>query len=262
MSPTENGAAWRIEFQNAAGVWPDSSAAGQVRDRAGDHHRHAHAARLGLVEDRVDRGLGVERVEDRLDQQQVGAAVEQAAHLLGIGVAQLVERDGAEARIGDIRRDRRGAVGRPERAGDEALAAVLVLGRDRGGAHQPRALEVQLVGDLLHAVIGLRDRRRGERVGRDDVGAGAEVGEMDVAHRLRLAEIEQIVVAAHLAVPGIEARAAIAGLVQLVVLDHRAHRAVEHENALGGLGAQGLLNAHYAASCYGAGRNPSRWQIA
>ena len=56
---------------------------------------------------------------------------------------------------------------------------------------------------------------------------------MDVAHRLRLAEIEQIVVAAHLAVPGIEARAAIAGLVQLVVLDHRAHRAVEHEDALG-----------------------------
>ena len=132
-----------------------------------------------------------------------------------------------------VRRDRRGAVGRPERAGDEALAAVLVLGRDRGGAHQPRALEVQLVGDLLHAVVGLRDRRRGERVGRDDVGAGAEIGEMDVAHRLRLAQVEQIVVAAHLAVPGIEARAAIAGLVQLVLLDHRAHRAVEHEDALG-----------------------------
>ena len=24
MSPIENGAAWRTEFQNAAGVWPDS----------------------------------------------------------------------------------------------------------------------------------------------------------------------------------------------------------------------------------------------
>ena len=228
-----------------------------VRDRAGDHDRHAHAARFGLVEDGVDRGLGVERVEDRLDQEEVRAAVEQAAYLLGIGIAQLVERDGAEAGIGDIGRDRRRAVGRADRACDEALAPVLVLGGQRGGAHQPRTLEVELVGDVLHAVVGLRDRRRGERVGRDDVGAGAEIGEMDVAHRLRLAQIQQIVVAAHLAVPGIEARAAIAGLVQFVFLDHRAHRAVEHEDALGRLFAQGLINTHQAAS-FTAGRNPSK----
>ena len=70
--------------------------------------------------DGEDRRLGVEGVEDRLDQQQVGAAVDQAARLLGIGRAQLVEGDVAEAGIVDVRRDRRGAVGRPERAGDEA----------------------------------------------------------------------------------------------------------------------------------------------
>ena len=92
LRPTENGAAWRTEFQNAAGVWPGQQAAGQIRDRAGNHDRHADAARFGLVEDRVDRRLGVERVEDRLDQQQVGAAVEQAARLFGIGLAQLIER--------------------------------------------------------------------------------------------------------------------------------------------------------------------------
>ena len=84
---------------------------------------------------------------------------------------------------------------------------------------------------------------------------------MDVADRVRLGEVEQVVVAAHLAVPGVEARAAIAGLVQLVFLDHRAHRAVEHEDALGRRFAQGLLNAHHAAS-FTAGRNPSRRQIA
>ena len=205
----------------------------------------------------MDCGLGVERVEDRLDQKQVRAAVEQPPHLLGVGLAQLIEGDGAEARIAHVRRDRRRAVGRTDRARDEALALILVLGGQRGGAHQPRTLEVQLIRDVLHAVIGLRDRRRGERVGRNDVGAGAEVGEMDVAHRLRLAKIQQIVVAAYLAVPGIEARAAIAGLVQFVFLDHRAHRAVEHEDALGRLFAQGLINTHQAAS-FTAGRNPSK----
>ena len=49
---------------------------------------------------------------------------------------------------------------------------------------------------------------------------------------LGLGEDQQIVVAAHLAVPGIEARAAIAALVELELLDHRAHGAVEHQDAL------------------------------
>ena len=215
LSPIENGAAWRIEFQNAAGVWPGQQAAGAVGDGAGDHDRQPHAARFADVGDGGDRRLGVERVEDRLDQQEVGAALDQAVDLLGIGGAQLVEGDGAEARIGHVGRDRGGAVGRPERAGDEARPAVLAL-RDVGRvARQPRALDVELVREVGHAVVGLRDAGRGERVGRDDVGAGAEIGEMDVAHRVRLAEDQQIVVAAHLAVPGVEARAAIALLVEL-----------------------------------------------
>jgi len=56
---------------------------------------------------------------------------------------------------------------------------------------------------------------------------------MNVADFLGLAENEEIVVAAHLAVPGIEARAAIAFLIEPERLDHGAHGAVEHENALG-----------------------------
>ena len=191
------------------------------------------AARLGDVGDGRDRRLGVERVEDGLDQQEVGAALEQPLDLLGIGAAQLVEGDGAEAGIGDVGRDRGGAVGRPERAGDEARAAVLALRDVGGGAREPGALDVELVGDARHAVVGLRDAGRGEGVGRDDVGAGAEIGEMDVADRFRLAEDEQIVVAAHLPVPGIEARAAIALLVEPERLDHGAHGAVEHQDALG-----------------------------
>ena len=55
---------------------------------------------------------------------------------------------------------------------------------------------------------------------------------MNLAHRVRPAQIEQIVVAAHFAVPGIEARAAEVLLVELERLDHRAHGAVEHQDAL------------------------------
>ncbi len=225
-----------------------------------------------------DRRLGVERVEDGLDQQHIDAAIDQSAHLLGIGDAQFIEGDGAEARIQDIGRDRGGAVGRADGAGDKTRAAVLVLRDLRGLACQPGAFEIQLVGDLRHAVIGLRDAGRREGIGRNDVGAGAEISEMNGAHRVGPAEIEEIVVAAHLAVPGVEAGAAIALLVETERLDHRPHGAVEHQDALGGETAQRLffvgLDCHAVtpvASRFGcevrrAARRraaaPSRWQIA
>ena len=66
-------------------------------------------------------------------------------------------------------------------------AAVLVLRAIGRLAREPRAFEVELVGDLCHAVVGLRDAGRGEGVGRDDVGAGAEIGEMDGADGVGLA---------------------------------------------------------------------------
>ena len=91
---------------------------------------------------------------------------------------------------------------------------------------------IELVGDVLHAVVGLRNGGRGKRVGGNNIGAGAEIGEMDIADRIGPAEVEQIVVAAHLAIPGIEARTAVAFLVQLQRLDHGAHGTVEHKNAL------------------------------
>ena len=64
---------------------------GEVGDGARDHHRQPHAL---LGEDLLageDRRLGVQRVEDRLDQHEVGAAVDQPAQLLAVGGAQLVE---------------------------------------------------------------------------------------------------------------------------------------------------------------------------
>src|SRR5687768_3256161 len=104
---------------------------------------------------------------------------------------------------------------------------------------------------------------------------------MDVAHRVGPRQVKQVVVAAHLAVPGVEARAAIALLVELERLDHGAHGAVEHEDALlGGLRKQstnlgmgrcghelypGGCTSH-SLSAVGTvvltGRRPSRWQIA
>ena len=141
MRPTENGLRCRIEYQNASGVWPDS-----VRPErsvivpeiiiGSSTPFSSNTSSVGKA-----RRLGVQRVEHRLDQDDVGAALDQPAHLLRVGLAQLVEVDVAEAGIVDVGRDRRRAVGRPDGAGDEARLVRRLrgprVGRARARASPP-----------------------------------------------------------------------------------------------------------------------------
>ena len=83
LRPMDSGRAWRSEFQNASAVWPDS-----VRPEASVMVPEiitgsARAGSLEILLDGEQRGLGVERVENGLDQQDVGAAVDQAVDRFG-----------------------------------------------------------------------------------------------------------------------------------------------------------------------------------
>ncbi len=224
------GVAHRIpeRFGQLAGQQP----AGFVGDGARDHHGHVDAAGFRDFGDRIERRLGVERIEDRLDQQQVGAAVQEPLDLLAIGRAQIVEGDGAEAGARHIGRDRCGAVGRADRAGDKARLAFLGSDPLGGGARQLGALKIHLVGDAGEVVIGLRDRGRGKRIGGDDVGAGAQIIGVDVLDRVRLRQDQEIVVAPEVAMEILKPFAAKRGFVVLQPLNHGAHGAVEHQDAL------------------------------
>ena len=73
-----------------------------VGDRAGDHDRNAPAQPRELGFDRKDRGFGVQRIEYRLDHDQIDAARHQSANRFGIGVDKRDERDVASARIVDV----------------------------------------------------------------------------------------------------------------------------------------------------------------
>ncbi len=196
-------------------------AAGKVDDGDADPERQL---RCDLARGH-DRRLGVQRVEDRLDQQQVDAAVGQAANLLGIGLHHLVEAVRAVAGIVDARAERERDVERADRAGDEARRAG-------GLARDARARVVQLVDRLLQPVVGLADRGRRERVRRRDVGAGGEVGVVHRADDLRLRQVEQVGVVEEVARVVGEPLAAEVGLVEPPALEQDAPRAVEHEDAL------------------------------
>jgi len=202
-----------------------------VGDRAGDHQRAAEAGGLEVAGDTEDGRFGVERVEDGLDQQQVGPAIHQTAGGFGVGRGQLVEGDVARAGVVDIGRDGGGAVGGAERPSNEArprrVAPLHLVARLDG---QPGGGDVHLVGQPRHAVIAQRNGVGVEGVGLDEVCARLQVSQVDGTDDVGLGQHQQVVVALEVTGPVGEALAAEVSLAQPVLLDHCAHRAVEDED--------------------------------
>jgi hypothetical protein len=164
-------------------------------------------------------------------QQDVGAAGGQAARGFDVIGHQRVEGDVARAGVIDVGRERGGARGRPQHAGDEAR--FVGCGKAVSGfARQPRGGHVQLVGKFLQPVLGLRHPCRVEAVGLDDVGAGREVLGVDAADHVRSRDAQQVVVALEVLAVRRKALSAIIRLDQAVALHHGAHGAVENEDAL------------------------------
>ena len=229
-----SGRAWRTEFQNASVVWPDS-----VRPEASvivpemiTGQRRPCSSNSGL--EREDRRLGVQRVEDRLDQRAGRRRRRRGPRgLLEYAATSCVEVDVAGARVVDVGGDRRRPGGRAERAGDVARLVRRSATASHAPAREPRGLVVELVGELLHAVV---DRARCA------VALNVLVSMMSApasryspwmsAMISRLGEREQVVVALHVGGPVGEPLAAVAGLVRPVPLDRRAHRAVDDQDPL------------------------------
>ena len=218
--PTTTGSACSIEVQNASTVWPE-----RVRPLRSTTVTLIQSGRLGRRRlRRGHRGLRVQRVEDRLDQQQVDPAILERAHLLGVGLDHLVERDRTEAGIVDFGREGERHVERPDRSGDESLASGAVGGVPR----EPGALAVHVDDGALEAVVPLAERGRGERVRGGDVGAGREVRVVHLGHDLRPGDVEQIWVALDVVVVVGEPLAPELLLGQPTPLQQHPPCAVEH----------------------------------
>ena len=233
FEPTEKGRRCFSEYQKASGVWPDrlrpersvmvsDSMIGSSTPISSNTCSTAKPAALAFSVSKI--------VSIRID---VHAALDQSARLRGIGLNKHIEAHIAEAGIVHVGGDRRGAVGGADGAGDEA---GFVRRPRRPGvgrlAGEPGGSDIQLMCDGFKPIIGLGDGLRVEGVGLDDVGAGLQIGVVDLADDVRLGQHKQIVVALQIVAMVLEARAPIARLVQLIALDHGAHGAVEDQDAL------------------------------
>ena len=171
--------------------------AGQIAPAPVDGGEREPERELGRdVTGRDDRRLRVQRVEDRLDHEQVDASVAQSGDLLLVRLPDLIEGHRPVRGVLDARRERESDVERAERARDEAwpLGCRLrpLVGRS---PREPRAFEAHLGSDVLEVVVRLPDTGRREGVRRRDVGARREVRVVDLGDDLRMREVQEIRVA-------------------------------------------------------------------
>ncbi|GIU88795.1 MAG: hypothetical protein KatS3mg009_3310 [Acidimicrobiia bacterium] len=175
-----------------------------------EHARPGHRAPCA-----VDRGLRLQQVVHRLDQQDVDTARDQPVDLRLVAVAQFRVADVPERRQLRARADRAdhepGPVGRRVRGRH-------LLG-DRG---RPLVDLERLLGDL---VLAEHQRERAERGRLDGVDPGVEVLGVHLRHEVGAREDE------HLVAPLERGPAEVVG-TEVVGLHPRPERTVEHEHPL------------------------------
>ena len=146
----------------------------------------------------------------------------------------VIEGHGAKARIVDVRRNGKRTIGRPDGARDEAAASILLLRDQPCFPCDPGTFAIELVDQLLHAVIGLGDGSARKRVRLDDIRSSQKVAQVDVAHRIGLCENEQVIVAFDVLPPILETVSAKVGLGKAGPLQFRSHGTVKHQDSLCG----------------------------
>ena len=221
----------------------------------GDRHRQDDRQLRPQLVEQVAHGddgrLRVQRVENRLDQQEVDTTLDKPARLLDVGIAHGVERRGPERLIVDVGRDRQRPVGGADGACNVARPVGRALGPAVGGGpRETRRLTVQFRDDRFQAVVRLRNRRAAERVGLDDVGTRLQIGVMDRADDIGARQGQEVVVALDVVRMVREPGAAKVRLAQPVALDRGPHRAVEDQDPILERGVE--LEPHAGAGHTGA----------
>ena len=210
---------------------PRESAAALRRKRQGKHDRQVFTFLLQNSLGSFQAGFHIERVERRLEQDDVHTAVHQSLHLLFIGVIQIHIGDSPEGGITHVRTHGSRLVGRTDRAGDEYRTSGMFRHKAIGHfARQPSGSEVYIAHLLLHAVVSHRDGIRIECVGSKDVRTGIQVLAVNGLDHIRAGDAQQVVIAFQVTGPTGKLLAAIVLLSQFKPLDHRSHSSVQNQN--------------------------------
>jgi len=217
-------------------------AARKIGQRHREHDRHFPAKLLFQEAHRHDCGLGVQRVEHGLDQNEVSPAFDECLGLFAVDFDEEIPVDLAEARIVNIGESERVLlVGPMAPATNLGLITPFSASSAWNSSATRRAelgaFEVDIAHQMLGRIVGLADAVGREGVGFGDIGSSGKIGAVDRFGDMRRGEREDVVVALLIACKAEIAR--IVGLGQLPVLDLGTKRTVGDEDALAGLLEQG-----------------------
>ena len=167
------------------GLTAEGASAG-VGDGAADPKGQVDSGLIHGQSAGLQGGLGIEGVEDGLDEEQVHAALDEAKDVVAVGRKQLVESDAAVAGLVDVGAEAGGAVGRADSTGHPGFAPRSFAGHFGGGA-------AQLLAPGFEAVVGQRDRVGVEGVGGDDLRARFDVLSVNLRDEVGPGEGKQVV---------------------------------------------------------------------
>ena len=170
------------------------------------------------AQDGMHRGLQLEDVLRRLDDEEIAAAVSQPAHLVEEEIDDLAEAMVSQERV------LRG--GKQSRRADRAGHVSRLIGAGVAVGHPPRqrgGLAVDVIGPLAKAVFRQLQLAAAERVRFDDVDADLEKRCVDLLDEPRVVQHEVFIAAFD---------AAVASGIKVVVLDGGAHRTVEDDDPI------------------------------
>ncbi len=208
-------------------------AAAGIGDRARNKDRQIDAFAIEILLDCENSRLGVQGIEYRLDQQDIGATVDKPRHGLGINIHQLFKSGVPEPRIVDVRRDRGRSISRTQNTGHKTRL-VRRVGTDIVG-HAPgdtRSFVVQGVNMVFHTVISHGDRGGIEGVGFQNIDARVQKPAVNFLDHIGPGQRQQVVIAFLGKRVVDEPITPIVGLFQLVSLYHCAHCAVDDEDSV------------------------------
>ena len=180
---------------------------------------------------RIDGSLGIERIEDGLDEQCIHTAFNECFYLFVVGFHQFVVGDASLSGVIHIGADGACLVGRANgtyhKAGLGGSTHGIGLTTCNGYSSK-----VDLAAQMLATIIGHRDALRIEGAGLDDVDAHTEVAAMNIGYHLGLAEAEQVVVALLQTWKVSKTFTAEVRFGESELLYHSAHGTVENQDAL------------------------------
>ena len=208
---------------------PTQNTSSLIDDCHAEHQGNLNARLFLCNLESTNGSLSVERIIDSLEQDGIHPTLQEGRNLLYVGSGKLIEGQGSQGRIVDVRTHGKRLVGRPNGRNHKAR----LLRRGEFISHFSRNAYSSTI-DFLHIVLAMiishADSLCTESISRNDIGSCQKIASMDILNDVRSRKHQNVVVTLHLTRNIAEAVTTKILLSQMIGLNHGTHRSIEPQD--------------------------------